>query len=145
MRSFQHLSSLCVALFVLLGPVKADLNNDTSPTSIFRSVSPSGYQRVYDLSDLLTSDRIYMLPSSSSTSSGRNLWLQDSSFLLHTGTRTLDCIFMTIMDNSCGQVQVLKVAQQHIIHISASTKAKTTFASFRDINIMDGRADMVSS
>jgi hypothetical protein len=39
MLSFQALSSLCALLFVLLGPVEADLDNTTSPTSIFRSVS----------------------------------------------------------------------------------------------------------
>lgn len=44
MLSFQHLSSLFAALLVLLDPVQADLDNTTSPTSIFRSVCSQEYE-----------------------------------------------------------------------------------------------------
>ncbi|KAJ8105869.1 hypothetical protein OPT61_g9920 [Boeremia exigua] len=37
MLSFQFLSFFCAALFVLLGLAEADLDNTTSPTSVFRS------------------------------------------------------------------------------------------------------------
>ena len=72
MLSFQHLSSLCVALCVLLGPVEAGLDNTTSPTSIFRSVSSHQYEALWYPSDVITSDRIYTLPLSTSISSDRN-------------------------------------------------------------------------
>lgn len=34
-----RLPSFCAALFVLLGPAQAELDNTTSPTSVFQSVS----------------------------------------------------------------------------------------------------------
>ncbi|KAF1365106.1 hypothetical protein EJ07DRAFT_161218 [Lizonia empirigonia] len=37
MLLFQQLSSLCTVLAVILGPVEAGLDNNTSPTSVFRS------------------------------------------------------------------------------------------------------------
>lgn len=68
MLSFQHLSSLCGALLVLAGPVQAGLDNTTSPTSIFRSVSSREYETLWNPSDFMVSDQIFTLPSSISTS-----------------------------------------------------------------------------
>lgn len=146
MRLFHHLSSLGAALVVLLDPVQADLDNTTSPTSIFRSVSSHEYEALEcPPDDVVASDRIFTLLLSTLISSDQSTWPQATFSLHRTGIQILDLIFTTMMGSLSGLVQAHLVAPRLIIHMSAITKARTTSASSKGTSTTDGRADMALS
>lgn len=140
MLSFQHLSSFCAVLSLLLGPVRAGLDNTTSPTSLFRSVSHE-HETLHSHTNVI-SDRISTLPSSASISLGRIFLLRVTSSLHRTGTLILDRTFTTTMDSSFGPVLAHWGARRPTTLMSASTRVRTTSASFKGTSTTDGRADM---